>query len=478
MSRKECLAIMHGDFSGAILVLDTGIPCNNVCDKAAHDVDAHLTSVLQRAADARHRVLLVLSGSATWCQQAVQTWWSAASSRVWIGEREGAETLPISKVKQLLGSEYALVVIDAHAGLSPDALASVAGTVVAGGALIVLTPPWQQWGEAADADYARLASYPHDWHILPARFLQRMRSTLTTCFSHETLIAHIQESEVGLAWTLPATTALQRIASSSDASPARDTVPNHSQQQCLDKLAAHHGTAVLLADRGFGKSALLGFAARQWIAEGKAVCVMAPSRAAAASVFRHAGEGLLFFAPDQIAAHDVVDVLLVAEAAVIPLPALLSTLTRFPRVIFATTVDGYEGTGRGFVLRFLRELDRQCAGWLALQLDAPVRWAQDDPLTRWLYQSLLLDAQEPVLLSPKIEDVAGDVPIMVIEEISQAQLAADNALLVDIYGLLRSAHYRTTPDDLRFLLDAPNVLLYRLQQAGCTVAVVLLVEEG
>jgi tRNA(Met) cytidine acetyltransferase len=89
-----------------------------------------------------------------------------------------------------------------------------------------------------------------------------------------------------------------------------------------------------------------------------------------------------------------------------------------------------------------------------LTLDAPVRWAANDPLERWLYRSLLLDAQEP--------DLSTVMPIIseaVFEKLEQSTLAANANLLTDVYGLLRSAHYRTTPDDLRFLLDAPHVVL-------------------
>lgn len=44
--------------------------------------------------------------------------------------------------------------------------------------------------------------------------------------------------------------------------------------------------------------------------------------------------------------------LIVDEAAAIPGPLLRQLVTRFPRTLLTTTVQGYEGTGRGFLLKF------------------------------------------------------------------------------------------------------------------------------
>ena len=106
--------------------------------------------------------------------------------------------------------------------------------------------------------------------------------------------------------------------------------------------------------------------------------------------------------------------MLIDEAAAIPQPILLALLQRFPRVLLSTTTDGYEGTGQGFVLRFLRELSRRDPGWQRLTLDAPVRWTANDPLERWLYRSLLLDAQEPAV------DSDADISEAVFEKLEQS----------------------------------------------------------
>jgi tRNA(Met) cytidine acetyltransferase len=453
---------MHATFYRAISILDNQITVPAECDPFAA-----IQSALQRVLNNRHRLLIVLSGSHAWCQTTAYAL-ADVSGVLWIGDAPHAT--PAHKARQCLGSECPVAVFDAHTGLHPDALAAVAGTVVAGGALVLLVPPLADWADTPDPDYRRLASYPRDWQLLPRRFLAHIRDSLwdsTGLLVQEqdhpaAVISSGISSDAGILWPgLVGATSC-------------DGIPSPAQQQCLHQLEALAGVSVLLAGRGHGKSALLGFAAREWLAQGKRVLLVAPSRAAAKSVFLYAGKELAFSAPDALLLEKTItaDVLLIDEAAAIPLPMLFEMLARFSCVLLATTTDGYEGTGQGFVLRFLRELDRNFPKWQRLALDAPVRWADNDPLERWLYRALLLDAQEPSLVKNP------DLSKVFFERIEQSALAGNPSFLADIYGLLRSAHYRTTPDDLRFLLDAPAISIYRLAWGAQTLAVALVVEEG
>ncbi len=60
---------------------------------------------------------------------------------------------------------------------------------------------------------------------------------------------------------------------------------------------------------------------------------------------------------------------------------------------FATTARGYEGTGRGFLLRFVRWLEQRPEPVDHLRLDTPIRFAPDDPVERFTFEALLLDAK-------------------------------------------------------------------------------------
>jgi tRNA(Met) cytidine acetyltransferase len=143
-------------------------------------------------------------------------------------------------------------------------------------------------------------------------------------------------------------------------------------------------------------------------------------------------------------------------------------------VAFATTVHGYEGSGRGFDVRF--------RGWLAdstrtvreCTLTEPIRYAAGDPVEVWAFRALLFDAAPPVepLVADATPETAGYAAV------HPETLVADEHLLRAAFGLLVAAHYRTEPDDLARLLDAPNLTLRTLTHDGHVVAVALLAWEG
>ena len=157
------------------------------------------------------------------------------------------------------------------------------------------------------------------------------------------------------------------------------------------------------------------------------------------NVFKHAsldhpGEHskLVFIPADKLLKKKYqFDLLLVDEAASIPLQVLTELLKKFPRMAFASTVHGYEGTGRGFMLRFQQLLNQHTRGWKKVHLQAPIRWAKNDPVEHLLNELLLLSA-EPKLDSSCI----GSSTDYEIEEIDQKQLSEDKPLLNDIFGLL------------------------------------------
>lgn len=79
--------------------------------------------------------------------------------------------------------------------------------------------------------------------------------------------------------------------------------------------------------------------------------------------------------------------MLIDEAAALPVPLLSALLAYFPRILLITRVQGYEGTGQGFLLKFCAKL-KNCQ---YLTLTDPIRWAANAPLERVLDQALLLN---------------------------------------------------------------------------------------
>jgi tRNA(Met) cytidine acetyltransferase len=152
---------------------------------------------------------------------------------------------------------------------------------------------------------------------------------------------------------------------------------------------------------------------------------------------------------------------------------LSKMLESYSRIVFATTLHGYEGTGRGFALRFQKNLDEVTPDWRAISLKQPVRWAENDPLEAFSFDALLLDA-EPVDDSQIAKADSADIKVEMLERLS---LAENESLLREVFGLMALAHYRTRPSDLQMLLDRDDITVAVLRYRGHVAASAWLVDE-
>lgn len=428
------------------------------------------------------RRLVLVTGAAAWCEAWVSARLAglAEGELLWVAGSApaGITPTPSARVLQLLGSECRLLVFNAHQGFHPDAFVAAVGTLRGGGDCVLLAPPPAGWDAFADPDKARFAAYPRGLDEMYGHFLARLAERWAGDPSVRRVYAGGTDGVV------------LRVAPR----PAGGLELSTEQTQALAAVEqVAHGHArrplVLSADRGRGKSTLLGVAAARLLRGGLArVTVVAPHRAAAATLFRQAqlaaglaahgvadtpiGDGLLCFRlPAECLADDAAPgLVLVDEAAAIPVAVLQRLLVRSKRLVFATTLQGYEGSGRGFELRFQAILDRQMPQWRAMTLSTPVRWADHDPLEALLNASFLLDAG--------LVDAAAARGGLSITRVGPAALCADEDLLRAAFGLLINAHYQTRPSDLRQLLDNPDNRLWLAHRGGVLVGVLLASLEG
>lgn len=418
----------------------------------------------------RQRRLWVCAGAPAWTRRCAQDLIEAWRPESMLCLGGAAASLPGSvpqrDYRHHLGREYDLVLLDAHAGLDVDALAAVAGTLRGGGLLVLLTPALADWPAREDAEFTRFAGTVGQ--PPSGRFLRR----LIDCFA-DPAVALLEQDR---GWCAPPLCGPETAA-------ALPVVGMSTQDAAVAAIVAlarghvHPPPLVLSAPRGRGKSAALGMAAAG-LPEIR-ILVTAPRRDNCEALLRHArAQGApapRFVPPDELLRRQPpADLLLIDEAAAIPLSLLERLVQGWPRVALATTVQGYEGTGRGFELKFFPCLDRIRPGWRLLRLHAPARWAADDPLERWLDRALLLDAD---LLSPARLPV-GDAGTAVYARLDRSALPASEPELRQLFGLLVSAHYRTRPSDLRQLLDTPGLEIHVLRQGDSLLAAALTVPEG
>jgi len=409
-----------------------------------------------------HRKLVLLQGDPDRCRAAAARRWRRGG--IWVGEKAPLSIPAVSsrRLAGRLGSETDLLVFDALEGFAVDAFAMALGLVRGGGRFLLLTPPLERWPWQADGELARLAVSGRP-PTAPSRFLQRLVALLREHPFEPSAPPVVEPFREGL------------------------TEDQAAALTLVLRTARGHGRRPLLitADRGRGKSALLGVAAARLVnEEGMEILVTAPRKSATETLFRHArahldatappSGGIRFVAPDRLLAERPAgNLLMVDEAAGVPLPLLLELVRSHGRTVLSTTVHGYEGSGRSFAVRLGRELDRLRPGWRNVELKRPVRWAPGDPLEALGARALLLEA-EPVSLPspPPRADACEIVPL------EADRLKREESLLQPLFGLLVSAHYRTKPGDLRYILDAPNLRVWAALHGGKPLGAVLVAEEG
>lgn len=360
--------------------------------------------------------------------------------------------------KNLLGQEFDRIIFDVRRAFNLDSLAIAAGTLRAGGSLILcLNSPSEEIKNLIDLDSLRWSGEPEG--IATPHFYQHFYVLLERYFP-----AHLNVFPV-------------RKVSSSTFIAGDKSQPTQEQQEIIQQiLSSEAEVSVLTAKRGRGKSALAGFFSQQLrqIFPQTRIWLTAPNKSAVKILLEFSDEPLNFIAPDELCrqiqqnpAQFASDWLFIDEAAMIPLPILFELISPFKRVLCTTTIQSYEGTGRGFLLKFLPNLHRT---FQQFDLTKPLRWAENDPLEKFIDELLLLEAENSLPLPPYSDKSAVE-----IQPVSQAELVPQ---IEQFYGLLTLAHYRTSPLDLRRLFDAPRQHFYLAKSNNRLIGGVWALEEG
>lgn len=446
-----------------------------------------LVALSDRLAQRRHRSLLWIDaeraqGAERLAELRRRLAW-APEEGVLIGDQPlaGLEPLPGRRAGEVLGRSLHWAVYDAFCGFNPNHFAQLAGALAAGGWLVLLSPPAESWPAFLDPEYRQLCVEPWTVQALEPRFLRR-------------LVARLLTDDAVVRWHGPGLQLPQWPAAPRPMEAADGPWKTADQAQAVSRVLAligqRRGALVITADRGRGKSAAIGLALTRCQPQRPLrVLLTAPSWQATESLRERLAEAfgplhwqqgvctlgnlvLHWMTPARLAAlRPAADLLVIDEAAAIATPLLRDFSRHYRRLIFATTTHGYEGNGRGFALRFRAELAHQVPRLHELELKTPIRWAPGDPLEATVNRLLLLDA-EPGL------PPANSQALPRIDTLERQRLVEDDRLLRELFGLLILAHYRTTPGDLRILLDSPNLQLRTLRLEGALLGCVLLAEEG
>lgn len=176
---------------------------------------------------------------------------------------------------------------------------------------------------------------------------------------------------------------------------------------------------------------------------------------------------LLYIAPHDAQLLGQAELVVIDEAAAIPLPLVQALVLAGPgthTTWMATTVHGYEGTGRSLSMKLLQTLRETRAHALTeLVLTEPIRYSAGDAVERWLHALLCLDAP----LAPR--SLAGACPhpgqcdlFLVNRDTLFSFHKASEAFLQRMLALCVASHYKNSPNDLQLMSDAPAHKLFVL----------------
>lgn len=395
------------------------------------------------------------------------------TSLCWLGEDapDNATHVPVTEYRKLLGQEFDVAVYQAFTPFRPSALLALSGTLRSGGRLIIASPPLAEWPEHHSVLDTHFVS--HGWELTHSRYLSHWIALASD--DANVAIADNQAVRLPLVYGMPSVP------------PSDPRFATVDQQRTYDALVKSAGSAVITAPRGRGKSALLGELAVALLDSGKDILLTSNhydsvlplvDRLCASEMltectrghFRHARQhaSLQWVAPDNpelFSQHN--KTVIIDEAASLPLPQLHTITAHSSRSILATTTDGYEGSGQGFIQRFIPDFLTQHRA-THYQLSTPIRWLQEDPLERITSQGLLFWSKPGHDDNPTADN---SIKWCDFSSMEASDIHSVMQLLVD-------AHYQTTPDDMMRLMDAPDIKLLVASKGSNVIGAVIINVEG
>ncbi|XP_028285696.1 RNA cytidine acetyltransferase [Parambassis ranga] len=201
------------------------------------------------------------------------------------------------------------------------------------------------------------------------------------------------------------------------------------------------------------------------------------------NIFKEHRQTIQYIHPGDAVKLGQAELLVIDEAAAIPLPLVKNLLGPY-LVFMASTINGYEGTGRSLSLKLIQQLRQQSAdsqqsmsaenrntstARLAaarslheVSLHESIRYAPGDPVEKWLNELLCLDCLNiPRLISGCPLPQSCDL-YYVNRDTLFCYHKASEAFLQRLMALYVASHYKNSPNDLQMLSDAPAHHLFCL----------------
>ncbi|KAI9495055.1 GNAT acetyltransferase 2-domain-containing protein [Zychaea mexicana] len=218
------------------------------------------------------------------------------------------------------------------------------------------------------------------------------------------------------------------------------------------------------------------------------------------NIFRQHRQTIQYIQPQDAHVLGQAELLVIDEAAAIPLPIVRKLLGPY-LVFMASTINGYEGTGRSLSLKLIQQLREQSRGFVGktggvakdasgenvmvgrdmvakkqiddteglggrtlkeIKLEEPIRYGPNDPVEKWLNELLCLDAS---IISKNIQGCPHPSECelyYVNRDTLFSYHPVSETFLQRMMALYVASHYKNSPNDLQLMSDAPAHHLFVL----------------
>lgn len=429
--------------------------------------------------------------------------------------------------EEFLGTTFDALIMDLTSNLKPNDIGRLIGIVRGGGLVLLILPSWKDWEKTLTLFQRELATPQHPEEEIRQIFKKWFKRKLIQhkgIFIYDSDLKKTVKSEKNE--TVGETPALggkrkelqfpekalfpinlYKLSLTQDQINVLKIVEKFVEKPRKEEKKV----LVLIANRGRGKSCALGIGVAGFINELRKVknrvrvLVTAPKLTNVQSfmmlltrslnvlklsyrviekrryIIEVKGErfSVEYWEPIEIPKMKA-DLVVVDEAAGLHVPMLLKIWRKHRRLMFSSTIHGYEGAGRGFSIRFLKMIKEDVKSRLfEYEMKEPIRYAEDDPIEKWQFDALLLDAEPEKLSKEDYEAIAKGELIYIKPNLEKWFSEKEEHLLRQFFGIYVLAHYRNEPDDLGMMADAPHHTIRALMTpTGKIVCSLQLAEEG
>ena len=210
------------------------------------------------------------------------------------------------------------------------------------------------------------------------------------------------------------------------------------------------------------------------------------------NVFRGHRQTIQYISPEDAHVLGQAELVIIDEAAAIPLPLVRKLIGPY-LVFMASTINGYEGTGRSLSIKLIQQLREQTrpsiskdsngtnavassskaasagrsgAGLVRslreIKLEEPIRYSPGDHIEKWLNNLLCLDATVISKANQGCPHPSKCELYYVNRDTLFSYHPASEVFLQRMMALYVASHYKNSPNDLQMLSDAPAHHLFVL----------------